>query len=412
MPKLAAGESARVKILHVVPSMASSTGGLPVAVASLARGSAAMNDRVVIFTTDAATAPQARTRRAGATESDFPAIAQGLAIDVFPQSHPYRLAASRELGEALAARVAEFDLVHIHMLFLYPQFAAFRAANRAGVPYIVSTHGALDPALRRRGRFRKAIMDLTWQRRMINDAALLHLTTDDEQRLIRDLSFRAPQVVVPIGFDLSSFARGADRRDFRQRFGLRSDAPLILNHGRITAKKNLDLLVRAVAEARQQLPGLQLVLIGPDEQGLVPRLTDLAATLGLGEYFRVLPPMTSHELGEALAAADVWALPSATENFGLAVVEALAAGCPVITSPQVNIAPDAHLAHALVIAENESVQIATAIVDLIRSPQKRRELGANGRTFAARYDWQAVAPRVQEMYRSVLARHEERHGRR
>ena len=106
----------------------------------------------------------------------------------------------------------------------------------------------------------------------------------------------------------------------------------------------------------------------------------------------------------ALAAADVWALSSHSENFGIVVAEAMAAGLPVVISPAVNIAPDIAEAGAGVVCDLKAEAFAAAIAALLRDDSRRAAIGARAREFAGRWDWGMVGPQLAEMYASVARR--------
>ncbi len=115
------------------------------------------------------------------------------------------------------------------------------------MPYVVSLAGSLDPKLRGRSRYVKAINDRLWQRGMLDHAALLHYKTAEEERLCADLAFRAPGIVVPNGVDLAAFRSTAGGHAFRARYLHGAQGPVIMNVGRIAYKKRLDRLIRAFA---------------------------------------------------------------------------------------------------------------------------------------------------------------------
>jgi glycosyltransferase involved in cell wall biosynthesis len=124
--------------------------------------------------------PLRRSAHERVAAGDLPAGADALDLRLFPARWPYRLAFSPELYRALGEEARRYDVVHIHSLFLFPQFAAYRGARGAGVPYIVSPRGALDPYLRQRSRHVKAISRALWQGRALEGAAALHVTSDEE----------------------------------------------------------------------------------------------------------------------------------------------------------------------------------------------------------------------------------------
>jgi glycosyltransferase involved in cell wall biosynthesis len=386
-----------VRILHVTPTLARRTGGPAVLVVELARALENEGVASTVFTTDMARAPAAWSgeRISG---GDLPDGADGLDIRVFPLQHPYRLAYSRPLARALAGETSGFDVVHVHSLFLHPQFAAHRAARRAGVPHVVSPHGSLDPYLRRRGRVRKAVNDALWQRRMLDSAALLHVTSDDEAALVSDVARGVPRAVVPLGIDWERFQRRGDARRFRERHLGGESGPVVLFLGRLTFKKGIDILIQAMAEVVRERPDARLAIVGPDDEGLRPELAALADRLGIAHAVVFTGMLTGDDRADALAATTLWALSSHTENFGVAVVEAIAAGLPVVISRAVNIAPDLEAGGVARVPELEPKAFARDIARLLDDEPAAREMGERAREFARRYDWAVVAPRFAEMY--------------
>lgn len=353
---------------------------------------------VRVLSTDLALAPWGwwQVQRRVKSEEVHPSLALA-EMEVFAARFPRRLAFSPGLSSAIRKTVASFDLLHIHNLWQYPQYAAYRAARRAGVPYIVSPHGALDPYLRQRGRLRKALAMRMWQGEMLSEAALVHVTTRAEAELIADVAPSAPRVVVPCGVYVKEFAKLPPQEMFRRRRLGGYRGPLILFLGRITEKKGLDVLIRAFAHLRGSRQA-RLAIVGPDDSSLVPKLARLADSLGLSSDVVFLDAVYGDERLAALSAADVWAMSSHTENFGIAVVEAMAAGCPVVTSPGVNLADDIAAAQAGVIADAVPAPFGRALLDLLEDGERRSALGQSGRAFAARFDWSVVAPEILRMY--------------
>ncbi len=390
-----------MRVLHVIPSLAARTGGPPLAVIESARALSRVGVESTILATDMAEAASARTH-ARASIADLPDGAEELDVRLFPARWPRRIAFSPELSRALAEEAPRCDVVHIHSLFLFPQFAAYRAARRAGVPYIVSPRGALDPHLRRRSRAVKAIGDALWQRSMLEGAAVLHATSDEEARLLGDVAPGAPRAIVPNGINCADYEVLPPASEFRERFLGGSDGPVVMFLGRLSHKKGLDLLVRAFARVQGEIPEAQLAIVGPDDEGLMPALRAVAAREGVAGAVAFIGMLRGRGKLAALAAADVWALPSHSENFGIAVAEALAAGRAVVVSPGVNIAPEIAAAGAGVVADLGGEAFASAIVTLLRDDVERVRLGRAGREFARRYDSAAVAPQLADMYERVV----------
>jgi len=393
----------RVNVLAVLVGAAARTGGPPAFVGGSALGLARLGVSMPILTTDLALAPwgfvqrQARVQR----EALHPALASG-DLRLFPARFPRRLAFSPALARGLREAVATADVVHIHNLWQFPQYAAYRAALAAGVPYVVSPHGGLDPFLRARGRARKRVTTSLWQGEMLDRASLIHVTTHAEQQLIADISPHVPRAVVPCGLHLDEFARLPPREVFREQWLGGYQGPVILFLGRVTQKKGVDVLLRAFARVRAQRE-CRLAIVGPDDEGLEPELRRLAGSLAIGADVAFVGPLYGEDRLAALAGADVWALSSHTENFGIAVVEAMAAGRAVVTSPGVNLAADIAADEAGVVAEATPAAFADGLLAVLGDDLRRAALERAAPAFAARYDWGVVAPQLAEMYRMMAA---------
>lgn len=389
-----------MRIAHVIPTLALRTGGPPVAVVESCRALNTIGVETAIFTTDLREAASAPSHDRTSPHR-WPEGAEALDVRLFKARWPYRLAFSPPLYSALARDARAFDVVHIHSLFLFPQLAAYRAAATARVPYVVAPRGALDPHLARRGRLAKHIAETTWQRRMLEGAAALHLTSEAERTHVANVAPAVPRVVIPNGVRASCLADPGSGARARHGLGL-GDAPLVAYTGRLSHKKGLDVLLRAFAIATETVPEARLVIAGPDDEAMTPRLRTMAQDAGVGERVTFAGMLPQAQVREVLAAADVWALPSRGENFGNAFAEAMAAGRACVVSPDVALAHEAEEAGAAVVAPREPASFALALTALLTDNGQRRALGARAREFARRYDWQRVAPELARMYESVL----------
>jgi glycosyltransferase involved in cell wall biosynthesis len=201
----------------------------------------------------------------------------------------------------------------------------------------------------------------------------------------------------------SEFSVLPDTGDFRSHFLNGSQGPLILSHGRLSPTKGLDLLIDALHVIRQEHQTAILALVGADSQGLKSELIERARGYGLTDSVFFPGELVGNDLLSALAACQVWASASHTENFGLAAAEAMAAGKAVVASKAINMAPDAYADGAIMMVDVDSASIASAITDLLGSPSRRKELGQRGKQYVKRYDWQTIAGRYLDLYRFTRA---------
>lgn len=390
-----------MRVLHVVPGLAARTGGVAASVVETCHALEDAGVQATIFTTDLPASASAATCRR-VTLNELPQGAESLDIRLFRSRPPRRLAWSPTLDSALARDLPAYDLVHIHSLFLLPQWSGFRHAVRLRVPYVVSPRGSLDPYLRQRARARKAVTTALWQRRMLESAALVLLTSAAEEELARPaLPTGTPRAIVPNPLDVESFGELPTGELFRSRYLGGHRGRVILSLGRLAEKKGLDRLIAAFAQIASAVPDCRLVLAGPDDDGLEPPLRRLAAQAGVADRVHFPGMLTGEAKLSALAAATVWALPSHTENFGVAVVEALAAGVPTVVSPAVNISAEARAADALIVAENTPADLAAALVRLLGDEAERERLAVAGPAFASRYGRSVVGRQLADVYASV-----------
>ena len=370
-----------MRILHVVPSYLPAVryGGPIHAVHGLCRALARAGHEVTVLTTNVD----------GPGDSpvplDAPVVLDGVRVRYFPSRVLRRLYVSPPLARALPQAVAAADVVHLHSVFLWPTLAAARAAQAAGVPYVLSPRGMLVRELiaRRSAGVKRAWIAL-FERRTVEAAAAVHCTSELEREELLALGLRPREaIVVPNGVELPPAPPPAPRAD------------TILYLGRINWKKGLDRLI----EAMRAVPRAKLVIAGNDEEDLAPRLGELAARLGLADRVAFPGFVTGAARHELLASAAVTVLPSVSENFGNAVLEAMAHGCPVVVTKGVGLADAVQAAGAGLVAEADPAALARAIRTYVEDPAARAKAGAAAAALAReRYGWDRVAAEMAGHY--------------
>jgi len=319
---------------------------------------------------------------------DQPVILDGVSVRYFPSRLLRRLYVSTPMAQALPKAIAAADVVHVHSAFLWPPLAAARAAHRAGVPYVYSPRGMLVRELIAR---RSALVKRAWislfERRTVAEAAAVHCTSELERQELLALGF-APRatIVVPNGVELPEAAPPAARAD------------TILYLGRINWKKGLDRLI----EAMREVPRGQLVIAGNDEEDLAPRLGELAAAHGIADRVALPGYVEGAAKLELLRTAAVVVLPSLSENFGNAVLEAMAHGCPVVVTPGVGLADAVRASGAGTVADPDPSTLARAIRTYVDDPAALAKAGAAAATLAReRYGWDRIAAQMAAHYESL-----------
>ena len=255
----------------------------------------------------------------------------------------------------------------------------------------------LQPEAMRHGRTRKAIAWALVDGANVSRAALVHATSEQEAIAVRALDLGVPVAVVPNGVDLTGIDEAP--HGFRARLGIPADAFVVLFLGRMHRLKRLDLIADAFAAAHSRCPSMHLVLAGPDEQTLVPNL--MRRLSGAAGHVHVIGAVHGADKWSLLKDVDVMVQSSDSESFGVAIVESLASGVPVIatrTCPWGAI--ETHDCGLWV--EQTATAIATAIDTLAADPCRRLRMGKRAEAFAREhYSWDSIAPQMTRLYANL-----------
>ena len=327
---------------------------------------------------------------------------QGVPVLAFPRWSP-PVAALREFAFSpalslwLARHLKQYELLHIHALFSYPSTSAMAQARWAGVPYILRSIGQLSPWSLAQSRGRKRLLLRLIERRNLEQAAALHFTTAAERDEAAVLGLAPPNLVLPLGVrcpDPLSQSASAPNGSAPVRF-------LFLS--RLHPKKQLENLLDALALLQRQRPEArwELAIAGEGEPRYVAGLQERTRGLGIEARCGWLGFLEGEAKWQALKAADWYVLPSAAENFGIAAVEALAAGTPVILSPEVAVAANVALAGAGLVSASDPEALALTLATALERPSLT--MRASALTLVATdFSWSTIALQLRDAYRQVL----------
>jgi glycosyltransferase involved in cell wall biosynthesis len=379
-----------MRLLMVTPYYAPAYAfGGPVNVAeTMAADFLAAGHEVAVATTDALD-ERARVPR------DAPAVPEGTVVHRFPNvSHVLGARAMgwtpRGFRRWIAREVGAYDVVHLHDVYSVLSVAASRSAARAGVPFVLQPFGSLAPAPERGKPLIKRAFLRLWGRQTLRTAAANVYSTADERADF--LAAGAPEhtlVRLPLPLDLPP------------RLGEpTATTPTLAFVGRLDPIKGIDVLLRAVALARAQVPGLRLELAGP---GAAYRdtLERLAAELGIADAVRFLGFVSPEEKVRVLERAHAYCLLSRSEGLPVAALEAMSCGTPVIVSRGCHL-PEVHRSAGLVV-ERDPAEAAAAIVELLADERRRAAWGEAAAAFGRQFDRATAMPQMIAEFERVAA---------
>jgi glycosyltransferase involved in cell wall biosynthesis len=323
-----------MKVLHVIPSVSPLRGGPSRAVIGLVRALNEAGIEAEIATTND-DGPQTlsvllgqRIDREGAPALFFRRFSP-------PVSMFREYAISFSFTRWLWEHAADYDLIHVHAIFSFPSTVAMVIARLKKIPYIVRPLGQLCPWPLSQSRIRKKIYLSLLERANLKHAAAIHFTSaleaeDSLKELLPDVQFIIPHGIEPISPVPDASVR------LRERLKVSRDTTLILFMSRVHPKKGLDVLIPALATFQEK--DFRLVLAGNSDPGYEAKVALLIERSGMGHKVIRIPYLKGEEKELFLQGADLFALTSYSENFGIVVLEALAAGTPVLVSKQVALA--------------------------------------------------------------------------
>jgi len=327
----------------------------------------------------------------------------GVDIRFFPvQFSPWVY--SRQLKKELKNHLWDFDIVHIHGLYRFPQTIAAHYARRYNVPYLVCPHGSLDPFLYNnpKNRFVKRAYEYLIELKNLNRASAIHFTSREEKELTRFLNLKAESIIIPNGILTEQYEALPPRGRFRKKHGL-DGKKIVLHLGRINFKKGLDILVQSFALVAKRWDDVHLVIAGPDNEGYGEKVKWWLKEENIFDRATFTGMLLGEDKLAAFGDADIFVLPSYTENFGIAVVEAMTCELPVVISDKVNIWREVEEGGAGMVGPCDANRFAEMISKLVEDAEMAKQMGSNGKALVKkRFQLSSAAVSLEEAYRSIL----------
>ena len=315
-------------------------------------------------------------------------------------SIPYH---SPELAREVRKRIQEFDIALISSNWTGYGVASGRECRRAGLPYIVYSHGGFSPMHLRKSWLKKKIWWWLFDRYLYDGAVAVVALTKTGVSELRRMGVRTRIELIPNGVDLDSLVLAASRQELNEQFPALRARRLVLFLGRLEPIKGLDLLIPAFGKVRSKFPDAVLVIAGPSDRGYGEKVHALVRAEGLDESVCFTGMVAGATKAGLLRAADVFVLPSYGEGMPISALEALACATPVVLSKESGLPEVAEFEAGYVVDLSVS-EIATAIESILVAPEQvRSQMGGKGRRLVeSRFTGQSVCQQTVSLCEDIL----------
>ncbi len=390
-----------MRVLHVIPSVPKVRGGPSQAVLDMVKALRANNLDVEIATTN----------DNGDGLLDVPLQKcieyQQVPVWFFHRFSPTIKAAreyafSWQLTVWLWHNISRYDILHIHALFSYASTTAMAIARLKNVPYIVMPHGLLcEWSLQQSARKKQIYLSLI-EKANLNHSQTIHLTSQQEQQEVSQLGLSTPSFVLPLGLSPPNVIPDARHR-LRQYLNIPTDEPVILFLSRLHPKKGLDYLIPALGKLTHHR--FTFVIAGSGSKEYEAEIESLLVSNGIRDRTHFAGFVEGETKNIFTQGSDLFALTSHSENFAVVVLEALAAGIPVLVTPGVALACVVAQQQLGYVPEMDVLAIASALDHYLSHPQEAKGRGDRARQFILeKYTWEKIASQMQQVYTDILQR--------
>jgi glycosyltransferase involved in cell wall biosynthesis len=309
---------------------------------------------------------------------------------------------SPELYQWLKKHGNEYDVIHIHGVWHFagvaPYFAGITTAK------CITTHGLLDSWTIGKGYWKKMLFGFLFQKKILKNTQLIQINNTDElEDLKRFLGYQHPNVqIIPNGMNLHDFDKLPSKNIFRSKFSIPADKKIVLFLSRINLKKGLDLLLPAFKEIASQRNDCLLIMAGPDDGYLAETETFIKEN-DLSDKIKLVGMLTGQDKLAAFADADIFALPSHSEGFSIATLEALISGIPSLLSDRVGFGEAIRENQAAHLVDLNVKSIVDGLNKMLDNQEYCEEISKNGIALVRnKYDIEIVARRLFEEFQKIV----------
>ena len=393
----------KLKVLHIIPSVATVRGG----------PSQAVIEMVSALRSQGVDAEIATTNDNGKDLLDVPLYELtdqlseygSVPIRFFPRFSPNihtlrEFAFSRSLTTWLWQNITEYDLVHVHAIFSYASTIAMAIARIQQVPYINRPLGQLCTWSLQQSKLRKQIYLKVIERSNLLHSQAIHFTAQQELEEFNLLKLNISSFVLPHGVQVPELISEAQER-VRKLLQIPDRFPILLFMSRIHPKKGLEYLIAALGELKEY--DFAFVIAGSGEPDYVSQIQDLLVTHGISDRTHLVGFVEGETKNLYLQGADLFALTSHSENFGIAAIEALASGTPVLITDGVAIAPMVKEQAIGYVTKLEIDAIITTLTDFLQNfNQNPPNRARSQKIIAENYSWNSISAQLAKIYQAII----------
>lgn len=305
---------------------------------------------------------------------------------------------SRDFVRWLKSHIGDYDLIHIHALFSFTSSYTMRLARKRGVPYFAHPIGSLDDWSLQQSALRKKLYLGLVEKANLRGAARVHFTAElEQQQAMQKISGLTP-LIVPLGLELPQLSLDA-RAEIRRDYQLQEDIKVLLFLGRIHPKKGLELLLQSLKKLDDQ--GVHLLIAGDGDKSYLETLKQQVKVLELSAQVTFLGHVQGQLKQSLLQGADLFALTSYSENFGIAVLEAMASATAPLISDNVPLSQQLIESKLGFVCQTDTDNIAKVLAKALNSDLI--EIGAKARDYADKHHaWPNLAKRLLSAYSDCI----------
>ncbi len=329
-----------------------------------------------------------------------PTLFDNADLMAFSPSFPKRFSRSKKANNWLRGNANNCDLVQVHTIWGFLQIETPGILNKLGVPYVMWPHGSLDPFDLRKKRHLKKIIGPIIIRKVLERSAAVICTTKLEADLLEKYGAKCRTKVLPLSVNPSK--GHGNREEFRNKYGISSSDFVLLFLSLICYKKGINLLILAVKNIANKYSNIKLVIAGSDLNGYERQVKEWIKKYQVEDRVIMTGFLSGQDKINAFAGSDCFVLPSMNENFGIAVVESLSNGLPVLISNNVYIWKEIIQSNSGWVCEYSHNSLMKQIMNILGNPKDILEKKNNASKAAEQFYPDNLKNLYKNVYRDLL----------